>query len=119
MPIRLLLLALVAALIAMPAAAQSAPIPMAGRVRMDAVPGALPPRLVPSAPASSAVAVDGIAGPGRPWYLLPAIGAGIGLLVGLLVDDDCGQKDATVCFPPPLLGVGYGTALGVVAEIML
>jgi hypothetical protein len=111
MRIRLLLLALVAALVAMPAAAQSAP------VRMDAAVSALPPRLVPSAPGSPGVAVEGIAGPGRPWYVLPAVGAGIGLLAGLLVDDNCGQKDATVCFPAPLLGVMYGTALGVVAEI--
>jgi hypothetical protein len=118
MRIRFLLLALAAALIAMPAAAQSAPFTTAGPVWVDAARNALPARLVPSAPASSEVGMEGIAGPGRPWYVLPAIGAGIGLLAGLLVDDSCGQKDATVCFPPALVGVGYGTALGVVAEIM-
>jgi hypothetical protein len=117
MRIRLLLI-LAAALMAMPATAQTAAFTTAGPMRMGAALGALPLDLVPSAPASAGVAVDGIAARRRPWWAIPAAGAGIGLLAGLLVDDDCRQKDATVCFPAPLLGVVYGTAGGLAIEAL-
>jgi len=55
----------------------------------------------------------------RPGWLLPVAGAVAGGLIGLTMDNGCARNDCMISIPPPVLGVVYGGALGLLIEIIL
>lgn len=75
------------------------------------------PRAEAAAPALLLRAEPASAARERPWWRFPLIGAAAGALIGLAIDDGCGNQDCIFSIPPTLLGAAYGSLIGAAVEL--